>query len=203
MYEIMVGTGHTPWYGEYAAGPLVAVLKRTADLHTRLVPYIRSYTYAASRTGLPVMRALFLDYPDDPSGAAVWEAADQYSFGAELLVAPIVAAGGSRAVYFPVSSAPGPPARFLEYFNKTAVHLPGTTANVTALPLEYSPVYVREGAIVVTGDVFQGNARWLRSWAPRLDIELYPSYNVTPPPSTSTAARPTAPSPRPAPPASP
>jgi len=170
MYEIMVGTNHTPWYGDYTPR-LVGVLRKTAELHTRLVPYIRSYTYLAAQTGLPVMRALFLEFPGD---TAVYETSDAYTFGRELLVAPIVTAGGSRSVYFPTGGG-----RFLEYFNKTEVHGAGTTANVSDLPLELSPVYVREGAIVVTGDVYQGNARWAADWKPRLSIELYPSYNVS------------------------
>ena len=169
MYEIMVGTNHTPWY-DYSP-QLVSILKKTADLHTRLVPYIRSYTYQATQTGLPVMRALFLEYPND---TAVYDTSDAYAFGKELLVAPIVSEGGSRSVYFPTGGS-----RFLEYFNKAQVFLPGQTQNITALPLDTIPVYVREGAIVVTGDVYQGNAKWLSTkWTPRLNIELFHSFDV-------------------------
>jgi len=168
MYELMLGGGHTPWY-DYSSA-LVAVFKKTADLHTRLIPYIRSYQYQATRTGLPVIRALFLEYPDDD---AAYDTPDAYAFGREFLVAPIVTAGGSRAVYFPRGGG-----RFLEYFNKTLVFAGGEVHNVTDLPLDATPAYVREGAIVPTGDVYQGNARWERGWAPRLSIDVFPSYNV-------------------------
>ncbi len=169
MYEIMIGMEHTPWY-EYSPR-LVGVLKKTADLHTRLIPYIRSYIYQATQTGIPVIRALFLEYPTDN---AVYEISDQYSFGKEFLVAPIVNQGGHRTVYFPKGGS-----RFLEYFNKTAVYNPGDKVAVANLPLEYSPVYVREGAIVLSGDVHQGNAKWIKDWKPRVQIELFPSFNVS------------------------
>lgn len=169
MYEIMVGTKHTPWY-DYSPR-LVRVLKDTAALHTSLIPYIRSYAYAASQTGLPVMRALFLEYPDDDKVA---ETGDAYAFGKEFLVAPIVTQGGNRTVYFPRGQG-----RFLEYFNKSQTFKPGETHEITNMPLEYSPVYVREGAIIPTGDVFQGNAKWVANWKPHLVIEVYPSYNVS------------------------
>lgn len=168
MYEVLIGGGHTPWY-DYSPR-LMGVLKSTTDLHVRLVPYIRSYVHAATKTGLPVMRALFLDFPNDDKVNAL---ADEYMFGKELLVAPIVAEGGSRDVYFPRGGG-----RFLEYFNKTEVYEPGQTLSITGAPLEYGPLYVREGAIVVTGDVYQGNAKWVEQWTPQLEIELYPSFEV-------------------------
>ncbi len=168
MYEILIGRGHTPWY-EYSPR-LVEILRITADLHTRLIPYIRSYTYHAAQTGIPVIRALFLEYPDDEAVAAT---ADAYAVGAEFFVAPIVAGGGSRTVYFPRGRG-----RFLEYFNKTAVVAPGTTLHIAGLPLEYSPVYVREGAIVPAGDLHQGNAKWIRDWKPSLQVEIFPSFAV-------------------------
>src|SRR5262245_5551631 len=96
----MVGTGHTPWYAPYT-DELVKVLKQTADWHMKLIPYIKSYTYQATQTGIPVMRALFLEYPEDSS---IYETSDAYAFGAELFVAPYVTEGGSRTVYFPKSN---------------------------------------------------------------------------------------------------
>jgi len=169
MYELLLGGGHTPWY-DYSPA-LVAVFKKTADLHTRLIPYIRSYQYQATQTGLPVVRALFLEYPADD---AVYDVSDAYAFGSELFIAPIITPGGNRAVRFPRGTG-----RFLEYFNKTLIFSGGDTHNVTDLPLDTSPAYVREGAIVPTGDIYQGNARWVNGWTPRLSIDVFPSYNVS------------------------
>jgi alpha-D-xyloside xylohydrolase len=169
MYEILIGPNHNPLY-DYSPR-LLAILKSTANLHTRLIPYIRSYTYQASQTGLPVMRALFLEYPGDD---AIFETADAYAFGRELLVAPVVTAGGSRSVYFPKGHG-----KFIEFFNKTLVFAGGDTHNVTDLPLEAVPVYVREGAIVPTGDVYQGNAKWMGGWQPRIALDVFHSYAVS------------------------
>jgi alpha-D-xyloside xylohydrolase len=167
VYELMLGTGHTPWYPPYTSR-LVGILKTTANRHAALLPYIRSYTYAATQTGIPLIRSLFLEFPSD---TAVYSIADAYSFGSEFLVAPIVNAGGSRSVYFPKG------AKWLEYFNKTDVHAGGTT-QLVSLDWEDVPVYVREGSIVPVGDVYQGNAKWIQDWKPFLDIEVFPSYGV-------------------------
>jgi len=172
MYEIMVGTGHTPWYEPYTDA-LVDVLKMTADWHTKLIPYIRSYTAQAVKTGIPVMRALFLEYPADDKA---YTASDSYAFGAEFFVAPFVSGGGSRTVHFP-SAAAGKKVKFLDWFDKKTVFTGGVDETIT-LPLTRMPVYVREGAIVPTGDVYKGNAAWIENWAPSLEIEFYPSYAV-------------------------
>lgn len=167
MYEIMVGTGHTPWYQPYT-GRLMNILQQTAAWHTRLIPYIKSYTYQATQTGIPVMRALFLEFPTDDLAYTI---ADEYAFGEHLLVAPFVTEGGARTVFFPKG------AKFLEYFGKANVYAGGTNASI-AYPLEAFPVYVREGAIVPTGDIYRGNAKWIEPYKPFLEIEFFPSYNV-------------------------
>ncbi|KAH0827202.1 hypothetical protein AYO21_07667 [Fonsecaea monophora] len=172
VYEIMVGTNHTPWYAPYPTR-LVSVLKATANEHHALIPYIKSFTYQATQTGIPVMRALFLETPDDTS---VYDTTDAYFFGDNLFVAPIVREGGTRDVYFPKSSVGNRTARaYLEYYNKTAVHQGGSSATVN-LEWEYNPVYVREGSIVVRGDTYQGNNKWTQKWQPSLTIEVFPSY---------------------------
>ncbi|KAK5273342.1 hypothetical protein LTR40_013890, partial [Exophiala xenobiotica] len=57
----------------------------------------------------------------------------------------------------------------------------GSSATVV-LEWEESPVYVREGSVVVKGDVYQGNNKWTgtdgESWSPSLTIEVYPTYKA-------------------------
>jgi len=173
LQEIMVGDGHTPWYEPYSS-ELLDVLKKTADWHTRLIPYIRSYTYQSTQTGIPVIRALFLEYPVD---GTIYETGDAYAFGAEFFVAPFIAEGGVRTVYFPDAGENSASRKFVDWFNKTAIYHGGTEIEV-ALPLDEFPVYVREGSIVPTGDIYQGNAKWIEDWKPTLEIEFYPSYAV-------------------------
>jgi len=170
VYEIMIGTNHTPWYPPYDQD-LVDVLKETANRHFSLLPYIKSYAFQATQTGLPIIRAAFLEQPSDPKA---FELTEEYFFGDQFFVAPIVNAGGQRSVYFP-----GPPSqKYLEYFNKTTVQTGGQTVDVE-MDVHYVPAYVVAGAIIPTGDVYQGNNKWTEDWTPTLYIEVFPSYDVS------------------------
>ena len=57
-----------------------------AEMKYQLMPYIIEQARICTRTGLPMLRALFVEYPDDP---AAWLVEDQYLFGSDILVAPI------------------------------------------------------------------------------------------------------------------
>jgi alpha-D-xyloside xylohydrolase len=87
-----------PW--EYDAA-LVEDFRRAIDLKYRLMPYVYAQSVASSRAGLPMMRALFVEYPDDPTS---WLIEDQYLFGTDLLVAPLFEEAGGRRVYLPPGS---------------------------------------------------------------------------------------------------
>lgn len=176
VYEIMVGTNHTPWYPPYTSS-LVTTLKDSADLHTKLIPYIRSYTKIASLTGIPVIRALFLDYPHEEK--KVRGITNQYLLGSKLLVAPIVTSSPSRSVYFPGTK------KWAAYLPLTAsssmppIYSGGTTHNISASLNSTNPipVFVKEGAILATGDIYRGNAKWA-PWSPSLVFEVFPSFHV-------------------------
>ncbi|MGH7867161.1 MAG: glycoside hydrolase family 31 protein, partial [Candidatus Dormibacteraceae bacterium] len=60
------------------------------DLRYRLLPYLYNAFYQSSQTGLPVMRALLLDYPNDPEAVSQ---ENEFLFGDDLLVAPVVKDG--------------------------------------------------------------------------------------------------------------
>jgi alpha-D-xyloside xylohydrolase len=65
----------------------------------RLMPYVYAQAKDASERGLPIVRALFIEYPDD---AGAWSVEDQYLFGSEMLVAPLLEGGTTgRDVYLP------------------------------------------------------------------------------------------------------
>lgn len=94
----------TPWnMAEQTGRPEVLDLYRKfAHLRTKLLPYIQSEVDWCSANGEPLMRAMFLDAPDDP---VAWSLDDQYLFGRGLLIAPIVEEGvNSRRVYLPAGS---------------------------------------------------------------------------------------------------
>lgn len=170
VYELMLGTNHTPWYPPYDNTSTLDIMKQTANLHADLTPYIQSYSYDVSKTGVPIIRALFLEAEQDDK---TWGINDSYFFGSELLVAPVVNTGGSRNVYFPT----GPSKLYLEYFGKQRVYKAGTNVTIKS-PLTSIPVFVKQGAIISRGDIYQGNAKWIEGWTPDLRLELYPSFDV-------------------------
>ncbi len=60
--------------------------RASAEMKYALMPYILEQARRCTQTGLPMVRALFLEYPDDPTA---WLVEDQYLFGSDILVAPI------------------------------------------------------------------------------------------------------------------
>jgi alpha-D-xyloside xylohydrolase len=76
--------------------------RQAAELRYRLMPYIYAQAREASERGLPMVRALFVEYPDDPGS---WLVEDEYLLGSDLLVAPLFEAGSQkRDVYLPPGS---------------------------------------------------------------------------------------------------
>jgi alpha-D-xyloside xylohydrolase len=65
----------------------------------KLMPYIYAQSKYASENGLPMVRALFVEYPNDPGS---WLVDDEYLFGSDMLVAPLFESGMTgRNVYLP------------------------------------------------------------------------------------------------------
>jgi alpha-D-xyloside xylohydrolase len=79
--------------------------RRSVELKYRLMPYVYAQAKASSDQGLPMMRALFLAYPEDPTS---WLIEDEYMFGADLLVAPLFEESTARPVYLP-------PGKWIDY----------------------------------------------------------------------------------------
>src|SRR5215217_2926592 len=65
------------------------------------MPYILAQAKYSSEHGYPMLRALFFEFPDDPTS---WLIEDEYMFGSDLLVAPLMEEGDSRKVYLPPGS---------------------------------------------------------------------------------------------------
>lgn len=78
------------------------IIKEYMLLRERLRPYVMEQMEITHKTGLPLMRPLFMDFPFD---ATCWEVEDEYMFGSNLLVAPVVEPDAcERKVYLPTSS---------------------------------------------------------------------------------------------------
>ncbi|MFY0686414.1 MAG: alpha-xylosidase [Cyclobacteriaceae bacterium] len=84
-----------PWeYGE----DFMDAFRKADNMRYRLLPYIYSQAKHASENGLPMLRALFVEFPDDPGS---WLVDNQYLFGSDMLVAPLFEEVTSRDVYLP------------------------------------------------------------------------------------------------------
>ena len=78
------------------------IIKNLIDFRETMRPYTRALMEQASATGAPVMRTMFFEFPDQP---ACWELRDQYMFGPDVLVAPVLDAGAAtRTVYLPAGA---------------------------------------------------------------------------------------------------
>jgi alpha-D-xyloside xylohydrolase len=76
-----------PW--EFSPG-FLADYRKAAEMKYRLMPYIYAQAKDSSERGLPMLRALFVEYPDDPGS---WLVEDEYLFGSDILVAPLLETG--------------------------------------------------------------------------------------------------------------
>jgi alpha-D-xyloside xylohydrolase len=124
------GAPNEAWsFGE----PASTIIRDLLILRDKLKPYIMKLMKDAHETGAPPMRPLFFDFPDDE---ACWAVEDQFMFGPELLVAPVLHQGAvSRSVYFPEG------ANWIDAWNGME-YLGGQTIQADA-PLEIIPVYLR------------------------------------------------------------
>jgi alpha-D-xyloside xylohydrolase len=115
-----------------------AIMKGCLDLRERLRPYIMRQMKSAHETGAPVMRPLFFDFPDQ---AESWQIEDQYMFGPDILVAPVLEAGQrSRKVWLPEGCT------WVDL--ATGARRNGGQWCECAAPIEAIPVFIREKAEV-------------------------------------------------------
>ncbi|MFY1576547.1 TIM-barrel domain-containing protein [Verrucosispora sp. WMMD703] len=127
-------TSRLPWEFPAEAERLAVAALR---LRYRLMPYLWSAAVQAARTGVPMMRALLVDTPQDPTA---WTTDLQYRLGTDLLVAPVTDASGERDVYLPVGD---------DWFDAATGELhPGGRHLRVRVPLSRLPLYVRRGALL-------------------------------------------------------
>jgi len=111
------------------------IIREFLFLRERLRPYIMKQMKLASAKGIPPMRPLFFDFPDD---AAAQSVDDQFLFGPDLLVAPVLHSGVTkRKVYLPAG------ATWAEAW--TGKKFKGGQTIEAAAPLDRIPLYLRDG----------------------------------------------------------
>lgn len=129
----MTGGPNEVWsYGEEA----LALIEKSLRMRERLRPYLMDQMRVAHELGVPPMRPLFVDFPDDEEA---WSVEDQFLLGPDILVSPILHPGGtSRKVYLPHGTD------WIDAWSGTR-HPGGQTIEVEA-PLDRIPVLVRDGS---------------------------------------------------------
>jgi len=129
-----------PWeFGEEAE----QIIRRWLGLRYQLIPYLQDCALEASQTGMPVMRAMPLAYPDDPLS---WSFETQYMLGPALLVAPVLRPGGQVRLYLPVGGW---------YDLWSGERVEGGQIIERRMPLDQIPVYGREGQTLKLGPVVE------------------------------------------------
>jgi alpha-glucosidase len=165
--------------GDHARSPIdvwlddgtLGAFRQAARVHASLVPYLYSVAAEASQTGVPLMRYLPLEVPDDPRA---WQQEDSYFLGPAFLVAPVLEPGATtRTVYLP-------PGEWIDYWRGT-IYTGGQAVTIQA-PLDGNgpPVFARAGAIVPLAPQYDSllpadSASGVTTWNGDLVVRVMPS----------------------------
>jgi alpha-glucosidase (family GH31 glycosyl hydrolase) len=137
------GNLRMPWiYGD--AG--IALMKKYFTLHTQLLPYLYTYTWQAHRDATPVLRPLYLEYPQLEEA---YHHSHEYFLGDEMLVAPVLDPSGDQSVYLP-------PGEWMNFFS--GKRFAGGSTFTAHYAADETPVFVREGALIPEQDVSDTSA---------------------------------------------
>lgn len=145
-----------PWsFGE----EIEAIVREYVGLRYRWMPHLYNLFREAAETGLPVMRPLVLEYPNDPNVANL---CDQFLLGSDVLVAPVYRPDTEhRTVYLPAG-------QWLDYW--TGELLEGGRHLLAYAPLAKLPLYIRKGAVIAEGPLMQHAADQTEEYA---EFNLY------------------------------
>jgi len=141
------------------------ILEKYLKLRYELMPYIYSLGYRTHETGAPYMRALFMDFPNDPNVA---DLGDEYMFGPSLLVAPVTEQGATtKKVYLPAGTD------WYNYWTNERVQ-GGQTITVDA-PIDTLPLFVKAGSILPMGEPIEST----RETQKLAKVKVYPGADAS------------------------
>lgn len=132
----------------------VKAFRESAEIKYKLMPYIYAQAKLCTEKGLPMVRALFVEYPDD---AGAWLVEDEYLFGADILVAPMMEAGTERNVYLPKGN-------WIDYQSGKTYQQGWNVIETGKIP---AIILVRDGAVIPHAQLAQSTDKI--NWS---DIEL-------------------------------
>ena len=140
LMEVMSSKNIGPWdfdkNGPEGSHEALDIYRKYAVLHMSLFPYRYAAAQESAKTGMPMMRALVLNYQDD---ARARTAKDEYLFGPDFLVAPVIDEGTQRPVYLP-------PGEWVDYW--TGKQISGGKVVVADAAVDTIPLWARAGAVL-------------------------------------------------------
>jgi alpha-glucosidase/alpha-D-xyloside xylohydrolase len=139
-----IETSGRPDESELHNAEIEPICRKYLELRYQLLPYNYTLLREACDSGMPLMRALWLHYPKDPEAVKL---GDEYLWGRDILVAPVVEKGvKTRRVYLPSGD-------WFDFW--TDKKLSGGRWIERAVDLQTMPLYVRAGAIIPVDPVRQ------------------------------------------------
>ncbi len=137
-----VFTSHIRYHGTCKREPwhypeIAPIIKRWWKLRYRLIPYIIQQSEMACQSGLPIVQALIFHHPDDRQ---CWHIDDEYYFGNEFLVCPVMNDKGIRDIYLPDGE-------WINFFTGERME-GGKWYDAVKTPLDLMPVFVHPNATI-------------------------------------------------------
>ena len=123
-----------PWL--YDSKRVQDTFRKSAEMKYQLMPYVYAQAKECTEKGLPMLRALFIEFPDDPGA---WKVEDEYMFGSQIFVAPLMESGiNERVVYLPKG-------KWIDYHDGKVYNSGWNTIKAGTLPII---MLVRDGSVL-------------------------------------------------------
>ena len=137
-----VFSSHMRYHGTCKREPwhypnIAPIIKKWWKLRYKLLPYIIEQAELCTKTGWPMLRALLMQHPHDRQ---VWHIDDEYYFGSEFLVAPVMTSNNCRDIYLPEGL-------WVNFFTGERLDGGRWYYNVE-VPHDQMPIFVRPGALI-------------------------------------------------------
>ena len=149
-----------PWgYGNEAE----SICRKYIELRYELLPYIYTLAHENYKSGMPLLRPLFFDDPDDQT---LINYSESYLFGDKLLVSPVITANAqSKSIYLPSG-------KWIYFWNDT-YYEGGQNYNIKT-PLDILPIFVKAGSIIPMAPVMNYTDEYLLD---TLILNIYPDVD--------------------------
>ena len=136
-----VFTSHIRYHGTNKREPwhypnVADIVRKWWNLRYSLIPYIIKESEKATRSGSTLLQALIYHHPEDK---VCWHIDDEYYFGNDFLVAPIMNSENTRDIYLPAGE-------WVDFFNGEVITSEGKWIHKENIPLQVMPIYVRKNA---------------------------------------------------------